>query len=62
MQAGMDEQREHREKCRRRIEEELAKTDEGQRRIGAQESRRQAREEKEAEESRGLATGTPRGE
>ena len=47
MQAGMDEQREHSEKCRQRIEEELAKTEEGQRRIKAQESRTQARKEKE---------------
>ena len=50
MQAGMDEQREHSEKCRQRIEEELAKTEEGQRIINAQENRKQAREEEEAQE------------
>ena len=36
MQAGMEEQREHSEKCRQRIEKELVKTEEGQRKIRAQ--------------------------
>ena len=40
----MDEQRERSEKCRQRIEEELAKTEKGLRIIKAQESRNQARE------------------
>ena len=31
MQAGMDEQREHSEVCRKRIEEEIGKTEDGQR-------------------------------
>ena len=52
MQAGMDEQREHSEKCRQRIEEELAKTEEGQRRIKAQESRNRREKRRRKEEKR----------
>ena len=50
MQAGMDEPREHSEKCRQRIEGELAKTEEGQRRIKAQESRNRREKRRKKEE------------
>ena len=64
MQAGMDEQRERSEKCRQRIEEEFANTEEGQIIIKAQESINQVREDNEAhrDDKYIQETGTPRGE
>ena len=42
MQAGMEAQRGHTKQCRNMIEDEIRKTEDGQRRIRAKESRRSA--------------------
>ena len=56
----MEENRSHSEKCRKRIEEQLRKTEDGMRKLKEQESRRKAAEERK-ESDRAAVSGCTKG-